>query len=100
VLDTHEIAAALRQSLDRTQAQLRDGLLPGIKLPGGRWRMRREDLLAILAGQTPTPAQQRAELLGADTVAFLAELANAGPLTEAQQDVIRQAFRVGGGGST
>jgi hypothetical protein len=41
-----------------------------------------------------TPAQQRAELLGADTIKFLAELAaNAPPLTDAQKDAIRAAFR-------
>ncbi len=51
MLDSHEVAAALGQSLYRTQAQLRDGLLPGVKLPGGRWRCRREDIKAILAGE-------------------------------------------------
>jgi excisionase family DNA binding protein len=51
LLDSHEIAAALHQSLDTTQRQLRDGLLPGIKLPGGRWRVKRSDLDALLSGK-------------------------------------------------
>jgi Helix-turn-helix domain len=55
VLDTHQVAAALHQSVYRTQAQLRDGLLPGIKRPGGRWRVRRDDIDA--PATHPTPAE-------------------------------------------
>jgi excisionase family DNA binding protein len=51
VLDAHQVATVLGQSLYTTQRQFRDGVLPGIKLPGGRWRMKREDLQAILDGR-------------------------------------------------
>ena len=51
LFDTHEVAALLRQSLYATQKKLRTGEIPGIKLPGGRWRMKREDLQAILDGR-------------------------------------------------
>jgi hypothetical protein len=96
LLDTSEVAAALRKDLYTIQRNLREGLIPGIKLPGGRWRVRRDVIEAILAGQSgqPTPAQQRAELLGDDTITFLRELAEkAPPLTEAQRDTVRAAFR-------
>lgn len=93
LMTSGEVAAALRQDLFTTQHQLRTGVIPGIKLPGGRWRVKRSDVLAILAGQS-TPAQRRRELLGDDVVEFLAELAaNAGPLTTEQRDVIASAFR-------
>jgi hypothetical protein len=96
VLDTHEVAAALRKDVYTIQRNLREGLIPGVKLPGGRWRVRRDVIEAILAGQSSqkTPAAQRAELLGEDTIKFLRELAEAAPpLTEAQKDTIRAAFR-------
>jgi hypothetical protein len=96
LLDTSEVAAALRKDLYTVQRNLREGLIPGIKLPGGRWRVRRDVIEAILAGQSgqPTPAQQRAERLGDDTITFLRELAEAAPpLSDAQKDAIRAAFR-------
>ena len=95
LLDTNQVAAALNQDLYTTQRQLRDGLLPGIKLPSGRRRVRREDVEALLARPAST-AQQRAELLDADTIAWLEELAaEAPPLTSEQRDTIRAAFRGG-----
>jgi hypothetical protein len=52
LLDTSRIAAAFGQSEYTTRKKLRKGLLPGaFKLPGSdRWRMRREDVLALLGG--------------------------------------------------
>ena len=98
LFDTHEVAALLRQSLYATQKKLRTGEIPGIKLPGGRWRVRRDVIEAILAGQTgqPSPAAQRAALLGNDTIEALHALAAAAPaLTDAQRDQIRAAFSGG-----
>ncbi len=92
LLDTKQVAAALKQDLYTTQQQLRDGVLPGVKLPGGRWRVRRADVQAMLAPKTP--AQRRRELLGDDVVEFVRDLAaDAGPLTDEQRDVIRAAFK-------
>jgi hypothetical protein len=54
VLDTHEVAAALRKDIYTIQRNLREGVIPGIKLPGGRWRVRLDVVEAILAGE-PTP---------------------------------------------
>jgi hypothetical protein len=96
VLDTTEVAAALRKDVYTVQRNLREGLIPGVKLPGGRWRVRRDVIEAILAGQSgqKTPAQQRRRLLGEDTIKFLHELAEAAPpLSDAQKDTIRAAFR-------
>ena len=46
------------------------------------------------AHTTPSPAQQRAELLGDETVQAIAESASAAPpLSEEQRDTIRSAFR-------
>jgi hypothetical protein len=44
-----------------------------------------------------TPAQQRRELLGDEIISYLDEQAEHDPpLTEAQKDVVRGAFRDGG----
>jgi hypothetical protein len=96
VLDTHEVAAALHKDVHAVQRDLREGLIPGVKLPGGRWRVRRDVIEAILAAESgqKTPAAQRAELLGQDTITYLRALAeNAPPLTDAQKDTIRGVFR-------
>jgi hypothetical protein len=95
LLDTHQVSAALGQDLFTTQRQLRTGVLPGFKLPAGRWRVKRSDIEAILAGQS-TPAQRRRELLGDDakTEAYIDRLvAEAPPLSEAQRDLIATVFR-------
>jgi excisionase family DNA binding protein len=93
-LDTAEVAAVLRLDTYTVRRNLREGVIPGaIKLPGRLWRVPRESIEAILADQK-TPAAQRAELLGDDTITFLRELAEAAPpLTDAQKDIIRAAFR-------
>lgn len=95
VMNSSEVARALKQSLHRTQFQLRTGTLPGIKLPGGRWRVRCDVVQAILAGQADvSPAERRRAALGDDVVQWLQELAaNAGPLTNEQRDIIKSAFR-------
>jgi excisionase family DNA binding protein len=52
---------------------------------------------AFAGGSPVTPAEQQAALLGEDTLAWIRELvAAAGPLSEAQRDAIRAAFRTGG----
>jgi excisionase family DNA binding protein len=91
-LRLHEAAAVLRQDEQTTRQKLRSGQLPGTKI-GRRWRMRREDVEAILAGRK-TPAQLRDERLGAEAAAFVEELvADAPPLSEEQRDIIRVALR-------
>ena len=111
-MSSADVARALKQSLHRTQFQIRTGLIPAVKMPGGhRWRVRRDVIEAILEGRstTPTPArppqasppaqftpaQRRAELLGNDTIELAELAADAGPLTEAQKDAIRSAFQGG-----
>jgi excisionase family DNA binding protein len=49
-LTSNEVAAVMRQSLFTTQRKLRTGEIPGVKLSGGRWRVRRDVVEAILAG--------------------------------------------------
>jgi excisionase family DNA binding protein len=53
LLTTEEVAAAVRQDTNTVARWARDGLIPAIKLPGGRWRFRREVVDAILRGETP-----------------------------------------------
>ena len=77
---------------------VKNGTLTFFKI-GNQLRFWPEDVEAALLNQPlkpPTPAQQRAKLLGPDTIAFLSELAAAAPaLTEEQKDQIRAAFRGG-----
>jgi excisionase family DNA binding protein len=56
LLTSEEVAAAVRQDVNTVQRWARDGLVPAIKLPGGRWRFRREDIEAILRGESPASA--------------------------------------------
>jgi excisionase family DNA binding protein len=93
-LRLHEAAAVLRVDHHLLRRWLRDGTMPGTKI-GSRWRVRREDIQAIMAGRK-TPAQRRAELLGEAVVAEIRR-GNDGapPLSEEQRDVIRGAFRQG-----
>lgn len=53
LLTTEEVAAAVRQDTNTVARWARDGLVPAIKLPGGRWRFRRDVIDAILNGDTP-----------------------------------------------
>jgi excisionase family DNA binding protein len=96
-LTAAEAAGVLRLDAWTVRRMLRDDEIPGaVKLPGRFWRVPRESIKALLAGQSgqKTPAQQRAAVLGADTVEFLHELAAAAPpLSDAQKDTIRAAFR-------
>jgi excisionase family DNA binding protein len=93
-LRLHEAAGVLRVDHHLLRRWLRDGTLPGVKI-GSRWRMRREDIQAIMAGQK-TPAQRRAELLGDDAIAEIRKTNDdAPPLSGEQRDVIRAAFRGG-----
>lgn len=93
LLSAAEVSALLRLDVHTVQRMLRDGEIPGgIKVSATRWRVPLESVEAILAGRC-TPAQRRCELLGDDTMAFLAELAaGAPPLTEGQRDAIRVIF--------
>lgn len=53
LLTAEEVATAVRQDVNTVQRWARNGLVPAIKLPGGRWRFRREVIEAILNGETP-----------------------------------------------
>ena len=46
-----EIAKLLSVKVDTVQTWLRTGKIQGVKLPGGDWRVRQEDLEAMLKQQ-------------------------------------------------
>ena len=91
-ISPRQIAAELDISYPGACLLIRRGDLPGVKV-GRSLRVRRSDFDDYLNRRSTTPAQRR-ELLGEETVKFLADLAaNAGPLSEEQRDVIRSAFQ-------
>jgi excisionase family DNA binding protein len=49
-LDVTETAALMRISTEKARQMLRAGELPGVKI-GTHWRIRRQDVEALLAGE-------------------------------------------------
>jgi excisionase family DNA binding protein len=95
-LTVREVAEELNACTRFVHDRIRDGQLPAIKYGTRFIRIRRVDLDAFRARHTTTttPAQERANLLGEETVQAVAEsAAAAGPFTEQQADTVRAAFR-------
>ena len=56
LLTAEEVAAVVRQDINTIQRWARNGVVPAIKLPGGRWRFRRDVVEAILRGEYASAA--------------------------------------------
>lgn len=50
-IDSREAAAMLGQSPYQTREWLKTKKLRGVKMPGGRWRIKRADVEALLNGE-------------------------------------------------
>lgn len=91
-ISPQQIADELDVSYSGACLLIRRGDIPGVRI-GRSLRVRRSDFDEYLSRQRITHTQRR-ELLGDDTMKFLADRAdNAGPLSDAQQDIIRSAFQ-------
>lgn len=92
-----EVAAELQSSERFVTERIKCGDLEAIRYGKRFTRIPRAALDAFKAAHsTVTPAQQRAEVLGEETVQAIAEKAAAAPaLSEEQRDTIRAAFRGG-----
>jgi excisionase family DNA binding protein len=53
LLTAEEVAALVRLDVETVRRWAREGLIPSIKLPGGRRRFRRDVVDAVLAGEYP-----------------------------------------------
>ncbi|CAM3377830.1 helix-turn-helix domain-containing protein [Mycobacterium colombiense] len=50
-IDSREAAEMLGQTSYTTREWLKAGQLRGVKMPGGRWRIKRSDVEALLDGE-------------------------------------------------
>lgn len=53
LLTVEEVAALVRQDCETVRRWAREKSLPAIKLPGGIWRFRQEDISALMRGESP-----------------------------------------------
>jgi hypothetical protein len=97
MISTGEYARLFGLHQKVVQLKCARGEIPAVKIAANRWRIPRDYVDSMLRCEQPhTPAQRRAALLGDDVVAAIKELvADAPPLTDAQKDAIRAAFRNG-----
>ena len=93
-LTVRETAAELNCTEKNVRNLIERGDLSAIRYGTRFVRVPRAALDEFRAAHSTTPAQQRAELLGEETVQAVAEIAAAAPpLSAEQEDTIRSAFR-------